>query len=350
MKYGQLRIPVKEKISLIGNLATLLTAGIPLLEAVDSLLEESQGNQEKLLQVLKQDIIEGKRLHESLAKFPKVFNNVSVNLVKASEEAGTLDVTLVDLKKKLHQDMKFNDEIKSALFYPLVIMVVFFLVLLGILIFVVPKIGKVFMRLNVELPLPTRILIFTSNMILKYYLLIICLAAVVGVGLFALYRYQEDTIKRFLFGLPLVSGLMKQIDIARFARSLHLLLNSGIPIATALELAADVILKKKVKDLVIKARESALSGEKFSKGLKTKENVFPPVMVKLMEVGEQTGSLDSSLENISEQMDYRVKRALEKVTTLLEPIMLVMVGLAVGGLMLSIIAPIYGLISQVGNV
>lgn len=350
MKYNQLRLSIKNKISLIGNLATLLSAGIPLLEAVDSLLDESKGSQEKLLKVVRQDIVEGKRLHESLAKFPKVFNNVSVNLVKASEEAGTLDVTLDDLKKKLHQDMKFNDEIKSALFYPAVIMMVFFFVLLGILIFVVPRIGKVFSRLNVTLPLPTRILIWTSNTILEYHILLIGVAAVVLIGLFALYRYQEKIVKRFVFSLPLISGLMRQIDIARFARSLHLLLNSGIPIATALELSADVILKKKVRELVIEAREKAVSGEKFSEGLKTSSNVFPPVMVKLMEVGEKTGSLDNSLANISEQMDYRVKRSLDRVTVLLEPIMLVLVGGAVGGLMLSIIAPIYGLISQVGDI
>src|SRR5579863_7119678 len=152
-----------DKIALISNLHTMLTAGIPILETVDSLLQDSKGSQKKLLQTLRQDLGQGQHMYVTFAKFPKIFDKVTVSIVKSAEESGTLDTTLNDLRINIKKEIEFNDRIRSALIYPLFIFVVFVVVMVVILVVVIPKISSVFSQLNVKLPLPTKILIFMSN-------------------------------------------------------------------------------------------------------------------------------------------------------------------------------------------
>lgn len=333
---------------MVSNLSTMLASGIPIADVVASLLEEAQGNQKKILLTLQEDLTAGKHLYATFEKFPDVFNKVTVNLIRAAEEAGTLETTLKDIKKNLEEEQEFADKVKSALFYPVLVIVVFLIVLTTMLIVVVPKVSTVFSRLQVELPLPTKILIALSNALVNNSVLTVgaIITFFVGVGVF--YYFKRDLLFKVLFSVPGVSGLMRQIDITRFARSMHLLLSSGLPITVALELAEEVILKKEILVLVQEAREQAVAGHSFSEGLRSKRKLFPPMMVKLMEVGEKTGTLEASMQNVSEHMDYQVTKDLKKMTTLLEPIMLVFVGVAVGGMMMAIIAPIYGLIGEVG--
>lgn len=326
----------------------MLASGIPIADVVSSLLEEAEGNQKKILLSLQEDLTAGKHIYATFEKFPGVFNKVTVNLIRAAEEAGTLETTLKDIKKNLEEEQEFADKVKSALFYPVLVIVVFLIVLTTMLIVVIPKVSTVFSRLQVELPLPTKILIALSNALVNNSVVTVgsLLAFFIGLGIF--YYFKRDLLFRGLFSLPGVSGLMRQIDITRFARSMHLLLSSGLPITVALELAEEVILKKEILVLVQEAREQAVAGHAFSEGLRSKRKLFPPMMVKLMEVGEKTGTLESAMQNVSDHMDYQVTKDLKKMTTLLEPIMLVFVGVAVGGMMMAIIAPIYGLIGDVG--
>lgn len=349
MKTSGIRLSTNEKITLISNLATMLAAGIPILEAVSSLLEDAKGNQKKILDTLIDDLKQGKQINFSLSKFPKTFNPVTVNLVKASEEAGTLDTTLKDLATSIREEAEFADKVKSAMTYPLFIMVVFVGVMLLMLTFVIPRISTVFSRLKVELPLPTRILIFVSNLIMTQYILIIAVTVVIVAALIILYKTKRELFTGMLFSLPLVSMLIRNIDITRFARSMYLLLNSGVPITSALELCQNVVSKKEVHDAIVYATKQVLSGKKLSESFKNKKKVFPIIMIKITEAGEKTGSLDDSMKEAAEYMDYEVSKTLKKVTTLMEPLMLVLVGVMIGGMMLAIIAPMYSIISQVGQ-
>lgn len=348
MAFGQLRLSAEEKIGLVSNLSTMLAAGIPLAETVASLLEEAKGSQKKILLTLQDDITAGKQISESFAKFPFVFNKVTISLIKAAEEAGTLEATLKDLEVSIRDEREFEDKVKSAMFYPMVVMVIFIGVLLSMLLIVIPRISTVFSRLQVPLPLPTKILIFTSDALIHNWLIISTVILLLATTLVILFQTKREMILGVFFGFPVISKLIRQIDITRFARSLHLLLSSGIPITSSLELAQAVILKKEVKTLVQKAREQAGAGHPFSQGLRSKHNIIPSMMIKLMEVGEKSGTLEESMLNVANHMDYQVSKSIKKLTALLEPVMLVLVGLAVGGMMMSIIAPIYGLISQVG--
>lgn len=342
-------LSAKEKMILVSNFATMLSAGISILEVVDSLMEDAKGNQKKVLQSLRADLVQGKHVYASFAQFPKIFDKVTLNIIKASEEAGTLDVALKDLKGNIKKEMEFGDSIKSALIYPILIAIVFVGVLLVILIIVVPKISVVFSRLKMELPLPTKILIFSSNLLLNNSILIIVSLAVFIFTLVFLFKTRKQAMLNLLFSLPVVTNLVRDIDLAQFSRSLFLLLNAGIPITTALEFAIDVVKKTNIHKIMTQAQEKVVAGRRFSEGLKEGKGVIPYIMIKIIEAGEKTGSLDKSMQEVSEYMDYEVSSSLKTVVALVEPIMLILVGLMVGGMMMSIIAPIYGLIGEVGH-
>ncbi len=348
-KLSRVTISTADKLTMMSNFSTMLSAGISILEAIDSLLEDSKGNQKKILQMLREDMIQGKRVHDSFARFPNVFDKVTVSIIKAAEESGSLDTTLKDLKNNIQKESEFLDKIKSALVYPVVILIVFLGVLLTILIVVIPKISTVFSRLKVDLPLPTKIMIFISNLMIQYTIPFIlgCVAFIVILVL--LYKTQRKLFLGVVFSLPLVSELVKEIDLVRFTRSLNYLLTSGIPIVSALELTQNVVLRKDISQIIARSREMVISGKKLSEGLKTSKGRVPSMMIRIIEAGEKSGTLDKALKDISEYMDYQVSNTLHTLTTLLEPIMLVFVGVLVGGMMLAIIGPIYSLIGQVGR-
>lgn len=345
----KITLSTNEKVGFISNLSTMLAAGISIIEIIDSLMEDSKGNTRILLQSVKDDINQGNRIYAAFEKFPLVFDKVTVNIIKASEEAGTLDKTLIDLKDTIKKEQEFLDKVRSAFIYPSLILVMFMGVLILVLTFVIPRIAVVFSRLKSELPLPTKILIFFSDLLLKQTVpLLIGLVVVVG-GFILLFRANRKGFLNVVFSLPLVSNLMRYIDLTRFTRSLHLLLSAGIPIVTALDLTKDIVNKKSVRTMIEKCGEMVLAGKPFSEGLRTQKRVVPRIMLKIVEAGEKSGGLDKALLDISQHLDYEVTTTLATITTLLEPLLLMVVGVMVGGMMLSIIAPIYGLIGSVGG-
>lgn len=349
MKIENISLSNKDKLSLLSNFSTMLSAGIPLLETVAALLEDSKGSQKKLLETLRDDLTQGKHIYFTFSKFPNIFSKVTTNLIKASEEAGTLDITLKDIKENMKKDMEFTDKIKSAMIYPLFVVCVFFIVLLMMLIVVVPKIATVFSRLNVVLPLPTKILIFMSNAIVHNTAPVIIGIMIFIVGVNLLFKLKKKWILSIFLKLPLLSSLSRDIDLTIFSRSLYLLLSAGIPIATALELTEDVVFNKNVASSIRYTKELVMGGKKIAEGFKNRKTVFPTIMIRITEAGERSGTLDKSMEEVSEFLDYQVSGRLKTATALLEPILLVVMGGMVGGMMLAIIAPIYGLIGQVGS-
>jgi type II secretory pathway component PulF len=342
-------ISTSEKVGLVSNLHTMLAAGIPILEVVNSLLEDAKGNQKKVLIAMRDDLGQGQHLYYTFAKFPRVFDKVTVSIIKASEEAGTLDDALKDMKANILKDREFNDRIRGAMIYPVFIMGVFVVVMIVILIVVVPRISTVFSRMKVELPLPTQIMFYFSNALLEYPFQLAIGATLFVTGLIYLFKRFRIFFIRILISLPVISKLARQIDLTRFSRSLYLLLNAGVPITTALELSQEVVIKKEIYDAIRHSRTMVQGGKKFSQGLKDHKGVLPSIMIKIIEAGEKSGSLSRSMEDITEYLDYEVSSTLKTVTAMIEPLLLVIVGVLIGGMMVSIIAPMYGLISQVGG-
>ena len=346
---SNIRLSASDRISLLGNMSTLLASGIPILDTVSSISEDSKGNLKIILEALKEDLKQGKGIAMSFSRFPAAFDKVTVNLIKAAEGAGTLDTTLKDLRDYTQKEIEFMDKVKFALIYPTLILILFTAVLLVILIVVIPKIALVFSRLKVTLPLPTRILIFFSNLLLHNTVWVVGVVILVCTGIFLLYRYKRDLILGLVFSFPLISTLVRDIDFTRFSRSLYLLLSSGVPIATALGLATEVIVQHQTEVLFTQAKEMVVAGKRFSEGMRKAKSSVPTIMIRLIEAGEKSGTLEKALADIANSLDYQVSNRLKAITTLIEPILLIMVGISVGGMMMAIITPIYGLISQVGS-
>lgn len=335
-------------MAFVSNFATMLSAGISILDIVDSLLEEAKGNQKKMLEIIKADTSQGQHLYISMAKFPRVFDRVTVSLIKAAEEAGTLDTALVELRDKIKKDAEFMDKVKAAMTYPIFVVLLMIAVFTMILVVVMPKISQVFSRLRVTMPLPTKIMIATSNFLLDQTIPIIIGIILMIVIFIYLYKTQKQFLIAVLFKMPMISKLIIQIDLTQFTRSLYYLLNSAIPITTALELTTDVVVTKRLQRVIINSRAMVSSGKQLSQGLKTDRKIIPSLMVRIIEGGEKTGTLDKSLLDISEYMEYQVANRLRVITALLEPILLVVIGIGIGGMMIAIIGPIYGMIGQVG--
>lgn len=348
-KANNLGLSKKDKLMLISNLGTMLSSGIPIMEAVDAILEDNSGNQKKVLKVLKEDLNQGKTISESFGRFPRAFDPVTVNLIKAAEKAGDLDTILKDLSINIKKEIEFNEKVKGALTYPVFVLIVFVGVLGLMLVFVIPRISSVFKKLNVTLPLPTQILIAVSDFVLKY-----TVPFLIGLGLFIvvfvlLYKTQKRKVLNVFLSLPLLSTLAQEIDLTRLNRSMALLLSSGLPIVEALTLAQNIVNKKQVYRAVELSREAVSAGKNLSEGLRSAKKTIPGVMVRIIEAGEKSGSLDKSMQELADYFDEEVSNKLKALSTLLEPIMLVVIGILVGGMMLAIIAPIYGLIGDISS-
>ncbi len=325
----------------------MLSAGIPLLETVDAMLEGTRGRLKTILTHLKKDLESGKTIAESFAKFPDSFDSIAVNLIHGGEQAGNLEEILKDLAETIRRDIEFYGRIKGALAYPIFVMVIFLIIMTVILTFVIPRIAEVFLKLKVVIPLPTKILIFLSNSLLGYWPWIIAGSAVSAMGLFFIYRVRRRQLISLATSLPLLRPLAREIDLVRFTRSAGLLLSSGIPIAKTLELSRDVLVRTELVEAVEFARQEVVRGKRLSESLKAKPGLIPQILLRMIAAGEKSGKLEGSFQEASNYFDGRVTTSIKSLTTLLEPILLVIVGIAVGGIMISIIAPIYQLVGQI---
>lgn len=339
----------EDKLSLLSNIVTMLKAGIPITEAVESLQEDATGNLLLILTQLKTDLEQGKQINESFAQLTRVFDKVSINIVKAAEESGTLEKVLEDMKTTMIKDSEFKDKIKGALIYPFFVFIVFSFVLIGMLFFIVPKIGTVFKSLTIPLPLPTKLLIAASDLLVNHTTLIVICFFILVTILTWLARTQKSLLLNAFFNIPGISPIVRDIDLTRFTRTMALLMSSGIPITLALELTMDVVVKSQIKESISDAYQSVMQGGRLSQGLNMRGKFFPGILKKMIEVGEKSGTLDKSLQEASEFLDYQTSKKIKTVTTLLEPIMLVGVAGLVGGMMMAIVAPIYGLIGSIGT-
>lgn len=336
----------KDELTLISNLATMLGAGIPLLEAVESLLEESKGAIRKVLVVLRDSLSEGHPLSHGLEKMPTIFDPVTINLIKAAEEAGTLETTLKDLTVSIKKNMAFSDKLRSSLTYPLFVLIIFISVLTFILAFVIPRIGKVFSGFSGELPPATKFLISASDALIAYYPYMLAATALVIAACVWLYKIRRRELIGLLLSLPGLQRLGRQIDLANFTRSMALMLGAGIPVAEALDFSETVVTKREVRRMIARIKEDVHAGRPMSKAMRAAKGIAPPMMTRIVETAELSGTLEGAMQELSDFFEIQVRRTLKAFATLLEPVMLVVMGLLVGGMMLAVIAPIYSLITQ----
>ncbi|MGH7241269.1 MAG: type II secretion system F family protein [Candidatus Saccharimonadales bacterium] len=346
-KQPSIRLRGKEHLSLFSDLSTMLTAGIPILEAVVSLEEDAAGNMKKTLRILHQTLNNGEPLSKGLSRMPNAFDQITVNLIRAAEAGGTLEETLHDIVATTKKELAFSEQLRNTMIYPLFVMGVFLAIVILMLTFVIPRVAKVFLSMRVHMPLVTRAMISASNTFTHHWLIITIAFFAFVMLLAGFVKVNSRAIARTLLSMPGLKTLGTNIDLTRFTRSFGLLMHAGVPVIEALTLSQKVVRKRNISALVTHMIENVENGKPLSTGLRAKKGVVPPIMSRSMETAEESGTLEQTMQNLTEYFDEQVAGSIKVVSSLVEPVLLVLVGGMVGTLMITIIAPIYNLISQI---
>ena len=349
-------IKARDKLVFTTYLATMLKAGLSPIPAIDVLVSDTKNKaMQSTLEEVRSSLERGRSLSSSLSQFPDIFDRSFIAVVKAGETSGNLVESLNSLSEKIRQDEELIARIKNALIYPSVIFVTLIFVGTAIVLFILPKITKVFESLNIKLPLITKILITFTHIISFNYLLTIGIVLVITASAILFINSQKG--KKILNScadiIPYVKTITHAINLARINSTLSLLLKSGVPIEKAIEIVGEISTSDKLQKTLLVARERIKSGVgvalSLKEGSQIHQSAVPEIMIKVIEVGEKTGTLDEVLETLS--LSYR-KDADDKIKnfmSLLEPILMVIVGLMVGIMILSIIGPIYKVIGGVAR-
>ena len=341
-------VPSKDLAIFTRQFSVMIDAGLPLVQCLE-ILGGQQENKTfaKILQQTRMDVEGGASLADAMRKHPKAFDDLYTNMIAAGEAGGILDTILKRLATYIEKAVKLAGQVKSAMIYPIAVMVIAGLVVGVILWKVIPTFASLFSGLGAELPLPTRVVIAMSNNLVTYFIPIVVLVGIAG---YAFTRYYatdngRHVVDRIVLKLPILGDIMRKIAVARFCRTLATLISSGVPILDGLEITARTSGNAIVEDAIMLTRKSIERGETISAPLKDTA-VFPPMVTQMIGVGEATGALDTMLAKIADFYEEEVDTAVAGLLTLLEPIMIAVLGVVVGGIVIAMYLPIFDLISK----
>jgi type IV pilus assembly protein PilC len=343
------RIKTRDIVIFTRQFSTMINAGLPLVQALDILSKQSENKalQDVTRQVV-YDVESGNTVADALRKHPKAFTELYVNMVAAGEAGGILDTILMRLATFLEKNDALVGKVKSAMIYPGVIMSVAAIAIMVLLIFVIPVFEKMFASVNLALPLPTRIVIGMSAFLTGYWWAV---AATAWFLVFSLRRYYKTSdgqlkIDSLLLKVPVLGDLLRKSAVSRFTRTLGTLISSGVSILDGLEITAKTAGNRVIHDAIMESRASIAGGDTISAPLQ-KSAVFPPMVISMIAVGEQTGGLDEMLTKIADFYDTEVDTAVSGLLSLMEPVMIVFLGVVVGGMVVAMYLPIFDMINTV---
>jgi len=343
-------VSLSEVALMTRQLATLLGAGLSIMEGVAALTEQTENEAAKKIWVdVREGVKEGMSFADALSRHPKVFPNLYCHMVRAGEVSGALDQILGRLADYLENQVKLRGKVFSMMTYPILMMVVSTLILLFLVAYVVPKVTSIFADLNQALPLPTVILLNISDFIQSYGLLVFILIAT---GIFYLKRYiakpeGREKYDRIALKLPLVGRVVKMVAISRFTKTLSTLIASGVQLLKALEIVQEVVGNKVLEETIREARANIREGDSISAPLK-RSGLFPPLVTHMIAIGEKSGELETMLQKVSEAYDNEVENVVTATTSLLGPIMILGMGMAILFIVLAILLPIFEVSQMVG--
>ena len=328
--------------------SVMIDAGLPLVQCLDILgSQEEDKNFAEVIHQTRPSVESGASLADAMRKHPKTFDPLFTNMVAAGESGGILDTILKRLATYIEKAVKLKGQVKSAMIYPIAVMVIASLVVAVILWKVIPTFAEMFASLGADLPLPTRVVIWMSNSLVSYFPILAGTLVAVGWAFRTYYKTDggRHVIDATVLKLPILGLIMRKISVARFCRTLATLISSGVPILDGLEITAKTAGNAIVEDAIMSTRKSIEHGETISAPLK-ETAVFPPMVVQMIGVGEATGALDTMLAKIADFYEEEVDTAVAGLLTLLEPIMIAILGVVVGGIVIAMYLPIFDLISK----
>jgi type IV pilus assembly protein PilC len=329
--------------------STMVNSGLPILKSLAILSEQTESTAlAKVVTEVRLAVERGDSLSAAMAKHPKAFNNLFVSMVRSGETGGVLDSVLLRLADTIESEVELRQRIKSAMTYPVVVLAMVMLILTAMLLFVVPQFKDIYAQLGGTLPLPTRILMNISEALQKYWYLFI-LGSIGFVFAFNRYkktpagRAQVDALK---LRVPVFGPLFHKTALSRFASTLSVLLRSGVPILQSLDIVSETVNNQVISKAVKDVEESVKEGESIARPLE-KHAVFPPMVVQMLGVGEETGAVDTMLEKVAQFYDNEVKATVDALTSLIEPVMIAIIGGAVGAAVIALYLPMFNIINLI---
>lgn len=344
------KVSVNEQIIFTKNLSGMIKAGLSLYRALSVLKKQTKNSKlNKILTSLSDDINSGETLSSALSKFPDVFSKLFVSMAKAGEESGNLAGALSDIGLNLEKAHSLTKKIRGALIYPGVIMSA--MVVIGVLMFafVVPTLANTFKELGVVLPISTRILIFFGNFFSSHLILTFVVIIGVAVGLYFLFRakFMEKYIDYVVTRIPLIGNLAKELNTARTARTISSLLSSGVSITRAVEITEDVVQNVYYKKVLNEAKIAVEKGAPFSEAFEAHLDLYPVMMAEMIQVGEETGKLSDMLLQIALFYEEEVEDKTKNLSTIIEPLLMIVIGAGVGFFAISMISPLYSILGSI---
>jgi len=344
------RVKDKDIVVFTRQFATMIDAGLPLVQALDILSTQVENKSfGKVLAQVKIDVESGSTYADALKKYPRVFSELYANMVAAGEAGGILDTILNRLSAYIEKAMKLKKKVKGAMVYPAVVTSIAVMVIAVIMIFVVPTFSKMFTTLGGTLPLPTRIVINLSNFIAGIGGLLVAGAIVAIVVFIVQFRRTEKgkhITDKILLRLPIFGMLINKVAVAKFTRTLGTLVSSGVPILDGLEITAKTSGNKVIEYAIMEVRKGVVGGKTLAEPI-MKAKVFPPMVTHMIAVGESTGALDAMLGKIADFYDDEVDASVSNLTAMMEPMLMVFLGTAVGFIVISMYLPIFKLITLI---
>ena len=329
--------------------STMVDAGLPIAQCLGILGEQSESKtlREVTSQIAK-EVESGGTLADSFRKFPRTFDDLFTNMIQVGESGGVLDVVLQRLAGYIEKAASLKRKVKSAMVYPGTIVSVAVLVVIFMMTFVIPTFANMFASLNTDLPLPTQIVLWMSAFTRRYILFIVAALVAMVYALKKYYATEQGSlvIDRFMLRVPVVGMLVRKVAVARFTRTLGTLISSGVPILEGLRITARSAGNRVVEKAVLQARAAVTAGRTLAEPLKG-SGVFPPMVVHMINVGENTGALDAMLGKIADFYDDEVDAAVSALTALLEPLMIVFLGVVVGGIVVAMYLPIFRMVTLI---
>ncbi|MBI5298949.1 MAG: type II secretion system inner membrane protein GspF [Deltaproteobacteria bacterium] len=350
-KWGN-RIKVQDIASMTRQMATLVNAGIPLVDSLTALVEQVENPKlRKVLTQIKEKVTEGQKLSDAMRAHPKIFTDLYVNMVNAGENSGALDVVLIRLADFTEGQARLKSKVIGAMIYPAIMSIVGVALMIMLVVFVVPQITQIFLDVKATLPLPTRILMFVSNALTTGWIVFLLLL-LFGLSGFLLKKWFKtpkgrEFLDKWMLKLPLFGKLNRMIAISRFARTLSTLLNSGVPLLNALDIVSHIVTNTVIRRAIEETKKSVQEGASVSDPLK-RSGQFPPIVTHMIAIGEKTGDMEKMLERVAEAYDTQVDNTVSTLTTLLEPIMILVMAGVVSFIVMSILLPILQL-NQLGG-
>ena len=347
----QPKVTTKDLVVFTRQFATMIDAGLPLIQCLDILSSQQENvTFKQILQTIKEDVEAGSTFADALRKHPKAFDELFVNLVAAGEVGGILDTILNRLAVYIEKAMKLKKQVKSAMTYPTTIVGIATVVIGVILVFVIPAFEKMFADFGGALPAPTQIVINMSNFIQDYILVII------GGFIFTVFAFKKfyatkrgrEIVDELALKAPVFGVLIRKVAVAKFTRTLGTMVSSGVPILDGLDIVAKTAGNRTIEKAIVQVRQSISEGNTIADPL-TKSGVFPPMVCQMIAVGEQAGSIDTMLNKIADFYDDEVDDAVGNLTAMMEPLLMLFLGTTVGGLVIAMYLPIFKLAGAAGG-